>query len=501
MNKFMKVIGAVAVINILARLFGFLREMVIGYQYGTSFVADSIITAYTIPNFIYLVVGGALTTAFISVFHKEKVNKQLFVRQTFTSILITISLLTCLILIFSKPILTVFFGDLTIEEYELSRKLFYWMMPSTILLVLSTWMSGVLNVESKFHLSSFAILIYNAAFLGIAVICTYFMGAEGYGVGALISSVIMILFLIKGINKLRLYSLKPLLLVNKDSLSLWKIALPIMLGGASLQFYIIIQRVFAASFSEGSIAAVNYASKLTQFPQAVMMTAVTTVIYPLLTKKEGEGNQKAVEDLYGNGLHYLSLLLIPTTIFAFFHAQTLVEIIFEYGNFTAESTAYTTPILRIFTLTMFLLAANTYVTRFYYAKGNSIVPVLFSFINVFCINIGVILLLKNEFGASSIAWGTFISSVVNLVMLIFYLQFKYNLKILNAIKNWKKTLIFYISLTFIIWSSTLISFESKWGNFTLQLGIFSVSVLGVMFILRMEEIRWLMKKFVKKKAI
>lgn len=65
MNRLLKIIGAVAVINIVARLFGFAREVLIGHQFGTGAVADSIITAYTVPNFIYLIAGGALTTAFI----------------------------------------------------------------------------------------------------------------------------------------------------------------------------------------------------------------------------------------------------------------------------------------------------------------------------------------------------------------------------------------------------------------------------------------------------
>ena len=40
----MKIIGTVAVINIVARLFGFLREVAIGNQYGTTTLADGIIS-------------------------------------------------------------------------------------------------------------------------------------------------------------------------------------------------------------------------------------------------------------------------------------------------------------------------------------------------------------------------------------------------------------------------------------------------------------------------
>ncbi len=61
----------------------------------------------------------------------------------------------------------------TAEDFELMKDLFYWMMPSSILLMLASWYSGLLNVNSKFHLSSFAILFYNIFFLVIGVGLSY----------------------------------------------------------------------------------------------------------------------------------------------------------------------------------------------------------------------------------------------------------------------------------------------------------------------------------------
>jgi len=108
MNNFFKVIGAVAIINIIARLFGFFREMVIGFQYGSGAIADSIFTAYMIPNFLYLVVGGAFTTAVISILNRETTDKALFVKQSFTIVLFTISILTIIMLVFTNPIIELF---------------------------------------------------------------------------------------------------------------------------------------------------------------------------------------------------------------------------------------------------------------------------------------------------------------------------------------------------------------------------------------------------------
>lgn len=427
MNKFIKIIGAVAVINIVARLFGFLREVVIAQQYGLTNFADAIVTAYTIPNFIYLVLGGALTTAFISVYHSTNTGKKLFVRKAFTMIALTAIIITIISLALTTPLLNLIFKDLQGEEFTLVREIFLWMMPSSIFLVLSTWMSGVLNVNDKFNLSSFSVLLYNASFLGIAVLLTRFYGPVAYGMGAFFGALLMMLFLYSGIRRTGLYSLKPSFGLSPDTKRLWVIALPILFGGASLQFYFIIHRVTANWFGEGTISAVNYASKLSGFPQAIMMTAVTTVIYPLLSKKEGQGDTETIQALYKKGLGYLAALIIPATVIAYMFAEPIVTLIFGRGSFDAKSILTTTPIFQVFTLSMFFLAANTYITRFYYAKGNSIVPVIFSLISVFGINIAIIFMLMGSLGPSAIAYGTVISAAVNFLLLAGYARWKWKL--------------------------------------------------------------------------
>ena len=89
-------------------------------------------------------------------------------------------------MVFVDPILHLIFNDLSPEEFALTRTLYLWMMPSSIILVLSTWMSGVLNVNGKFNLSSIAVLLYNVAFVGIGVGLTIYFGIESYGIGALV---------------------------------------------------------------------------------------------------------------------------------------------------------------------------------------------------------------------------------------------------------------------------------------------------------------------------
>jgi putative peptidoglycan lipid II flippase len=90
-----------------------------------------------------------------------------------------------------------------------------------------------------------------------------------------------------------------------------KISIPILLGGATLQFYFIVHRVFATYLDDGTLAAINYASKLVQLPQTILVTAITTVIYPLISRTISEGNSKKLNEMYNDGLKLLYINLKP----------------------------------------------------------------------------------------------------------------------------------------------------------------------------------------------
>lgn len=508
MNKFLKIVGAVAIINIAARLFGFFREMAIGYQYGLSHMADSIFTAYNLPNFIYLVVGGAFTTALISLYNKKTTNKPLFVKQSFTIVLVSASVITLVLLILTDPIIALYYdpNDFTpegyVEIFDMTRYLFYWMMPSSILLCLASWYSGLLNLHDKFHLSSFAILIYNAFFLIVAVGLSFVFGPVAYGISALFSSLIMIYFLVVGYRKLESHPVGLSFKRDITTRELWIMVVPIMLGGGTIQIYAMLQRFFVAvlGMGESAISIVNYASKLTQFPQAILITAVTTVIYPVLSRKEAENDINSIKSLYSRGLYYLVLFLVPVMIFSYFYAENLIQVIFEYGNFTNEGTTLTTPVLQIFVLTMLFLAANTYITRFYYAKADSIAPVIFSIINVFVVNIAVMYLLAESTGVSAIAWGTLISSITNTIMLVVYASYKYDLKITGdkTLEIFKPIIPLLMIGIIMYLSSNYLVFDHKWVTFIVGVVIFGVVTISCYLLFGIKEVKEYLKSMRKR---
>jgi len=61
--------GLIMIAMILSRIFGYVRDVVIYTHFGQDFRTDAYNAAFSIPDFLYyLLVGGALSSAFIPVF-------------------------------------------------------------------------------------------------------------------------------------------------------------------------------------------------------------------------------------------------------------------------------------------------------------------------------------------------------------------------------------------------------------------------------------------------
>lgn len=429
-SKLFKAASVVSIINILAMTFGFIREVTIGYIYGTSYQADSIITAFTIPNFLFVAIGGAINTAFISIYSKmDEIRRPDFVQTVYTILVLISSVLTVLFLIFPRFTIELFFGGMTPEALDLTSKLFMVTAPATFFLIVSMLLSGLNNVHGHYLLSNFSKLIFNAGYVMIGLALTPLLAEYSYALGASVGALGMLLLLAWQVKNQNLSSLKPKLIKMPELKKLAYLALPIMLGGATMQFYQIIQRIFASGLDEGAISMVNYTSKVVQLPQAVLMASVTTIIYPMLAKAAGDRDYKKMENAYKQGFRLLSVMLIPASIFVLVYAKDLITIVFEYGNFGANSTELAYPLLQIFAIAVFSLSLNSYITRFFYALENMLLPNLLNVISVFGINILVVILFIDDIGAAAIAYGTVISSVLNMLLLILLAKVKYNLAI------------------------------------------------------------------------
>ncbi|WP_456273206.1 murein biosynthesis integral membrane protein MurJ [Bacillus sp. AK031] len=488
-KSLIKIIGAVAIINLAARLIGFLREVLIGFHFGTSMEADSVVAAYTIPNFLYLAAGGAIATAFISVYSKTEGRLQQSFRQlVFTYTFTFFFVVSLAFFLFPNFWIDLFFWGFDMKEKALTSDLFKLMGISTVFLSISMFFTGVLNAHDRFRASALGPLFNNLIFVGVAALCYSGAGIEAYAYAAVLGALFMFGVLFHSLRKEQLLTFRFTWSLSEKGYfkRFLFIALPILFGGATLQFYFLIHRIFASQLAEGAIAALNYSSKFVQLPQTILMTAVTTVIYPLIARTIAAGDREKLDDILNRGLSLLAFVMVPASIYVFFYAEELISLLFEYGQFNAESTVVTASLLQILVVGMLAHAGNVYLTRFFYAMERPASAIITGLIAVFGVNVLISALFIGRYGEEAIAWATTVSAYVQMILLLVLLTKRLDLRVRDYWKYGKQGLFFLVLISIMLVSKYLLDWLAM-GN------LLQLLLSGIVFICAFTLLAFLFK--------
>ena len=91
---------------------------------------------------------------------------------------------------------------------------------------------------------------------------------------------------------------------------LWLI-MPVLIGVAVTQVNTIVDRTIASTLVEGSISALNYATKLNQFVMGMFIVSISSVVYPMLSKLSTENNKEKFNQTISTSINTVILLVIP----------------------------------------------------------------------------------------------------------------------------------------------------------------------------------------------
>jgi putative peptidoglycan lipid II flippase len=170
---------------------------------------------------------------------------------------------------------------------------------------------------------------------------------------------------------------------------LWRVGklyLPIVLGLLISQVAIGLDRNLASRTGEQSIAWMQFATTIIQFPLGLVSTAISLAILPTLSRQAAstDSADKLDEfmDTLAAGLRMVLILIIPATIALFILSEPVVALLFQRGNFTAYDTAQTVLALRIYLIGLTFAAIDLPLVFAFYARQNTVTPTLVGLVGV-----------------------------------------------------------------------------------------------------------------------
>lgn len=413
MKRILSVLSTVFLLTIISRFMGFFREIIIGNYVGANSFADEVTFLFTIPLYIQMIVGGAFTTAYISVGLKKDEKWEKTVYENTLKIAGVFSTMIVITLIFTYD------NAFKSVEYFLSGALSF----STIYLYNKTSLiSGKYNIQKKYVLpllsvtygnilGIFLIVIFNNLFENVSLI----MYSISFFLSALSSY-----FYLKFKNHEKNYNLK----INKSIIkNIIFVAFPIIIGGAIPQIINLIQRaqlvIFHSSVDEGSLSLFNYASKIINFPQGIIVTLIATILFPKIVVKAKE-SISVFKSSYFKFEKIVFVLSVLLSFGIFLSANLIVKILFGFGNFDSKSLIEIKSLLKILCFTNIPLILTVFITRFFYAIEKSYKSVSISFFNIVVLNFVLFLILVNFY--EEVVTSIIISSYISLISNYFFLR-------------------------------------------------------------------------------
>jgi putative peptidoglycan lipid II flippase len=419
----------VATFTLISRIFGYIRDILMASYLGLN--ADAFAVAFRLPNsFRSLFAEGAFTSAFVPIFSAKfatntKEHSLYFASQVFSLLTIVLAIFVAIIIIFMPNIITLLAPGFLQhhDKFLLTVKLSYFTIPYLFFISLASLYSGILNSCGKFAIAAALPIILNVVMILSIIFISPFAATPSHALsyGVFIAGVIQFLSIVVAAHYMSIHIKFTKIVLNDDIKLMFKNMLPTIIGSGVVQINLAIDTIIA-SFIDGAPSILYFADRLSQFPLAIIGTALGTVLLPTISKQVRMNNLFQANITQNKAIEVALFFTLPC-VFAFsIISNELVSILFERGNFLASDSVKVANALKAFAIGLpaFVLI-KIFVPR-YFAHYDTSTPVR---ISALCIvsNIIFSLSLIPFFSYIAIAIATSLSAWINLILL-YYFQYK-----------------------------------------------------------------------------
>jgi putative peptidoglycan lipid II flippase len=371
----------------LSRVMGLVREQIIGRTLGASRQADLYFASFTLPDFLnYLLAAGALSIVFIPIFLEHVARdgearawRSFSAIANFIAVAGTIGIAA--LMIFARPLAELIAPGFTeAAEIDTLVRLTRIILPAQFFHVVGGLLSAALQAQNLHALPAMAPLVYSGGIIIGGLIGSHVgLGGEGFAWGVLAGS-------IAGPFGLPLYGClrhrmrwEPVLSLRDPDLRRYlKLSLPIMIGFSIVVVDEWIVKNQASYLAAGTLSYLQYGRTLMKVPIGIFGMATGVASYPTISALVAAGNIAEAYALLCRAVRLMLALTFAAQVcltVAGFEAVYLIWGLFA-SRFSVADVQHTADVLGLLCLGLAGWAAQTVISRGFYALGNTWLPTL-----------------------------------------------------------------------------------------------------------------------------
>lgn len=478
-KEILKSFSVIAVIAILSKMLGFLRDATISYFYGASAITDAFNIVQFLPNFLFMVIHQAIVVGFIPVFlkirnseGKDRANG--FAQYTILIFTLVSSFFCFALFFFPSFFVKIFAGGFTGESASLAVTMLKYTAWSLMLQSIVGVFSAYLNALKKFIVPACLGFVLDVSVISCLVFSKNLNNPALLGFAPLLTMVLEAIFVFVFAYKNGFRFSRCFRNQKKNFTGMLVLAIPsiISLGISQLNYYV--DKNISSNYLAGSISALSLSNNIVNALETIIVSTLATVLYTEFSNLASEGKREEASILISNTFNKLMLVLIPTSILFFVCSEPIVRILYGHGSFTESSVQLTSACLKSYAIGMPFLGVSAIITRYFYSIKKAKYVVFASICGLITNALGDVIVWKTtSFGVEGLAAVTSVSFMVNCILLIILLK-KVNK---NLIIGFQSYLVFY-GLSFI--SGAISSIFVALGG-KVAFGILSALGCGISF--------------------
>ena len=502
----------VALGNVSSRCLGLIRETVISHLFGATGMVSAFRVASIVPTMIYdLLVGGMISAALVPVFSDYVTSMRRdelwrLASALFTLVAVALSAVVLILEVAAPGVSRLLGGGFDSALLSETTRLMRLIMPALLFLGLAGAATGLLYAEKRFVYPAFGASVFNAGIVLTALFLGNRVGIASLSLGVLLGSVLQLGIQLPGLRGLRFsFSLN---LGYPGLRRMGSLYLPVALGLIVSQVGIAIDRNLASRTGEQSIAWMQNATTLIQFPLGLVAVAVSTAVLPSLSRLASSADMARFRRTLGMGLRVVMLLIMPATAGLLVLATPVIALIFEHGAFEPYDTVRTAQALRLYLIGLPFAAVDQLLIFAFYARKDTRTPVLVGVLGVLTYLI-VALTLITPLGMLGLVVANSVQLSVHALAML-YLSHRYFDGLrgqrlgATAVKVIVASAVTGVAVLLgTPWLAGWADLFATWGELLIVLagGLLGLLIYGVMaWMLRVEDVGYLRKTVVDKLA-
>lgn len=492
----------VFLINIASKILGLLKESIIAYKFGTSYIVDAYTIAITFPSIIFAIFAGGLMESFVPVITRidGNVNKNKFVNNVLLIMAIMSIIMSLVCVICSDQIVDILAPGFNGESKKLTETFVSIISLLLVPMVLFNIIVGYLNSEERFVIVN----VCNFIVTNMVIILTILIATESQPemlvIGYIFSYIVPLIIVWIYAERRTFFRFKFYIdIKSRYTKELLQLAIPIGLSLIVNQVNAMVSRAIASTLGTGIVSALNYADKVQLMFYSLVASVMISVCFPRINKCFAKNDYSTGMQYIAKGFMVATLIGIPTAVVLFTFAEPVTNLIFERGSFDSGSTYITAGCLAFYAIGIPFYSYREILLRGLSASKkqklilkNTVIAIGFNILLCFA--------LVGPLKHIGVALATSISGIIASALMYYDLH-KLKLKLFNSIMLIDILKICICTVFMVIAGMVIYNFLEQMINETLALigsAILMMALYGLgIIIFKVNIFRWMLNSILK----